>query len=271
MVFLISARHRWLRLFSPPKQTYLLFLLPLSCIQVTHASLTSHLSSAIKLLDRYIIDHTTGTLQIINPATDAFIPQGPATDGGGTKFDVPALLWLVFSFVFGLPMSLAGFRGWKLTTGVGVGLAVSVVCKSNKYAMKPQELKTFTYHSAWATFINSIQAGSNTDLDLIITIAVLVLFACGFLFGVWKRGRTAGTFLLGITGGLAFGIRVMILKSNLLISKSSLFPLNWFLIFIFAIAGGVGVWCKKVQRITLVRYSIIFKSVFITKYSTLAS
>lgn len=83
------------------------------------------------MLDRYIIDNTTGTLQVIDPVTETFIPQGPATDAGGTDFDASAVLWLVFSFCFGPPMSFAGIRGWKLTTGVGVGLAVSVVCKSN--------------------------------------------------------------------------------------------------------------------------------------------
>jgi hypothetical protein len=40
--------------------------------------------------------------------------------------DAPALIWVSFSFVIGLPMAFAGLRGWRLTTGVGVGLAGTV-------------------------------------------------------------------------------------------------------------------------------------------------
>lgn len=78
--------------------------------------------------DRYILRNDTfkGTLQAFNPVTRELVPQGPATDGSGTGRDAPAIVWLTFTFVVGVPLSLVGFRGWRITTGVGIGLAAAV-------------------------------------------------------------------------------------------------------------------------------------------------
>lgn len=76
-----------------------------------------------------ILNNHTGQLQAFNPITQQRIPQGPATDAGGQDFDGPAILWIIFSFVIGPPMAFAGIRGWRLTTGVGLGLAATVCCK----------------------------------------------------------------------------------------------------------------------------------------------
>ncbi|KAF8806649.1 hypothetical protein BYT27DRAFT_7101835 [Phlegmacium glaucopus] len=233
MVLFITTR-RSSSLFSLPSLTLspwicFLFLLSFSCISTTHASpldLSAHVSSTILRRDRFIIENSTGTPQVLNPVTNTTVPQGPPTDAGGADFNTPALIWLSFSFIIGVPMSLAGFRGWRLSTGVGAGLAAAI--------------------ASWAALINSI--GPVGASDIIISAIVLGFFACGFLFGVLEFGRITGTTLLGITGGLAFGIRVMILKSNLLLSGSSLFSINWVLIAICGAAGGVSIMWKNAQR-----------------------
>lgn len=65
---------------------------------------------------------------VLNPDTRQGIPQGIATDGAGVSFSPPAIIWLVFAFVVGVPLALAGIRLWRFTTGMGVGLAVTVCC-----------------------------------------------------------------------------------------------------------------------------------------------
>ena len=67
-------------------------------------------------------------VSVINPATDQTIPQGPGTDGGGTDFSLPAIIWLAFVFIVGVPLALAGVRLWRFTTGMGIGLAVTICC-----------------------------------------------------------------------------------------------------------------------------------------------
>src|SRR5690349_822643 len=63
--------------------------------------------------DGYILSNNTvtGELSAIDPSTLQLIPQGPATDGGGTGFNAPAAIWVVFVLLVGLPLSFAGFRG----------------------------------------------------------------------------------------------------------------------------------------------------------------
>lgn len=78
--------------------------------------------------DPLIITNTTGQPAVIDPTTRTGIAQGAATDAGGVGHDAPALIWVSFSLVVGLPMAFAGIRGWRLTTGVGVGLAGTVAC-----------------------------------------------------------------------------------------------------------------------------------------------
>ena len=53
----------------------------------------------------------------------------PPTDGGGQDFSLPAVLWLVFCALVGLPLAIAGVRGWKVTSGVGIGLSLAVLCQ----------------------------------------------------------------------------------------------------------------------------------------------
>ena len=37
-------------------------------------------------------------------------------------------IWLAFVFIVGVPLALAGVRLWRFTTGMGIGLAVTICC-----------------------------------------------------------------------------------------------------------------------------------------------
>jgi hypothetical protein len=78
--------------------------------------------------------------------------------------------------------------------------------------------------------------------DIILTAIILANFAFGFIFGVFEIGRLAGITLLGIIGGLAFGVRIILLKDNLLIP---LFLANWLTIGAFGAFGGMLILFKQ--------------------------
>jgi hypothetical protein len=91
----------------------------------------------------FTVNNETGTIEVFD-SHGALIKQGDATDGSGSNFDLPALIWIGFSLIVGLPMSCAGIRGWRLTTGVGIGVA-SAVC-------------------TWAAVINSVNGSGVADM-----------------------------------------------------------------------------------------------------------
>jgi hypothetical protein len=74
-----------------------------------------------------IIKNINGNITVFDPTTQLPIPQGPGSDGGGSGFSIPALLWIGFCIVMGIPLTAAGIRGWRLTTGAGVGLSSAVL------------------------------------------------------------------------------------------------------------------------------------------------
>ncbi|KAG1739102.1 uncharacterized protein EDB91DRAFT_1135839 [Suillus paluster] len=144
-----------------------------------------------------IIDSTNGTTVVYSPLTGNEIPQGLATDGSGSGFSLPAVLWIVFSFTIGVPLVLAGFRGWRLTTGTAIGLSVAV--------------------ASWSVFVNTLDNVGISDITL--TVLVLALFC-----------RMAGVLQLGIQGGFAIGIRIVLLRSLLLVPDPTAFFVNWLLV-----------------------------------------
>ncbi|KIM40418.1 hypothetical protein M413DRAFT_179231 [Hebeloma cylindrosporum] len=197
-----------------------------------------------------IIVNTTGQATVINSDTRTSVPQGAATDAGGVGLDAPALIWISFCFVVGLPMAFAGIRGWRLTTGVGVGLAGTV--------------------ASWAAFINSISAAPLSDL--ILTLIILGFFALLFAFGAIPYGRVTGIACIGLVGGTAFGVRVVILKAGLLISGSQGYTLDWVLVGFFGVAGGVSIIWERSQRGGLVRTAnILFKLLSLKSASSIFS
>jgi hypothetical protein len=67
-----------------------------------------------------------GTSQVVDTSKGRIIAQGPATDGSGSGFDGPAIIWTAYLLTLGIPLACAGIRGWRFTTGVALGLAAAV-------------------------------------------------------------------------------------------------------------------------------------------------
>lgn len=81
-----------------------------------------------------IVNDADGNLVIFNSQTNQVITQGVASDGGGSGFDAAALVWIVLLYVTGVPLAIAGVRGWRLTLGAAIGLVTGVSGKSPRPA-----------------------------------------------------------------------------------------------------------------------------------------
>lgn len=81
-----------------------------------------------------VVENLGGDIIVVNSETSGLIAQGTATDGSGTGYDAPALIWLIGSFALGVPLAFAGVRGWRLTLGAAIGLAVGVCGKPCFYS-----------------------------------------------------------------------------------------------------------------------------------------
>jgi len=171
----------------------------------------------------FTVNNETGTIEVFD-SHGALIKQGDATDGSGSNFDLPALIWIGFSLILGLPMSCAGIRGWRLTTGVGIGVA-SAVC-------------------TWAAVINSVSASGVADIFL--TAIIIVFFCLGFALGVFEIARLGGITTIGMAGGIAFGIRIVLLRAGLLVSSTQLYAINWVIVGVCGAAGGLSlIWFQR--------------------------
>ncbi|KAJ7503130.1 hypothetical protein B0H11DRAFT_619582 [Mycena galericulata] len=171
----------------------------------------------------FTVNNETGTVEVFDSSGN-LVAQGPGTDGSGSDFDPPALIWIGFCLILGLPMAGAGIRGWRLTTGVGIGVT-SAVC-------------------TWAAVISSVNATGVGDL--LLTAIIIVFFACGFALGVFEIARLGGITMIGLTGGIAFGIRIVLLRAGLLISSTQLYAVNWVIVVIFGGAGGLSlIWFQR--------------------------
>ncbi|EIN06601.1 hypothetical protein PUNSTDRAFT_54017 [Punctularia strigosozonata HHB-11173 SS5] len=155
-----------------------------------------------------------GNVTVFNPDTQLPIPQGPATDGAGVDFSVPAVLWIAFSAIIGAPLALAGVRLARFTTGCALGLA-GVVC-------------------SWAAVVNTIAANGVADLTL--TLIVFAFFAVLFSLGLLSRFRAASLAVLAIVGGLSLGVRIALLRPGLLVP---IYAVNWAIIALLGAVGGL--------------------------------
>ena len=206
------------------------------CFRLAYASpvVLPFLSNTLITRSAPIISNATGHPVVFNPNTQQQIPQSPASDGAGKNFSPPAILWIGFCSLVGPPLAIAGVRGWRITTGVGIGLSAAVCCTSPVITY-PSDILTRLI--AWAAFISSVSSVGISDIFL--TLIVLAFFTAGFVVGCFEIGRIPGIILLSIIGGLAFGIRVVIILKGLLISQPGLFFLNWLIVTAFAVAAGL--------------------------------
>ncbi|KAJ4483763.1 hypothetical protein J3R30DRAFT_3285331 [Lentinula aciculospora] len=173
-----------------------------------------------------MVSHSpNGSVIILDPSTQNIIPQGPGSDGSGSDFSSSAIVWIVFLVVTGAPLAVAGVRGWRCTTGLAVGLAL-IVC-------------------SWAAIINSVNEVGISDIHL--TLIVLAFGLLGLVIGVFEFARVVAMAVLCLTGGLSFGMRIILLKTDLLFSSLGL---NWLIIVVFGVAGGLLlIWKNKIAML----------------------
>jgi len=201
-----------------PLLTYAWFFL--SLVNVIFASpiiLPSHSANSRDILharDRsgVIINDATGNIVVFDSQTQQVISQGSASDGSGSGFDAAAVLWMVLSFLIGIPLGVAGIRGWKLTLGVAIGLSTAVC--------------------SWAAFTNTISSQGFPDIAL--DGIVFGFFVMGFVIGLFDFGRIVGIACLGIVGGLAIGVRIVLFKKGLLVAE---FSVNWIIVAACGLCG----------------------------------
>ncbi|KAF8141177.1 hypothetical protein EV363DRAFT_1247662 [Boletus edulis] len=164
-----------------------------------------------------------GTTVVYSPVTGDQIPQGLATDGSGSGFSTSAILWIIFSFVVGAPLLFAGFRGRRLTLGAAVGVAAAL--------------------ATWSVIVNTMD---NVGVsDTVLTACIFILFVMGFALGSLEMSRPVAVLVLGILGGLAIGIRIILLGNGLIVSDPDAFFVNWLIIGVCGIAGSILVLCKQ--------------------------
>jgi hypothetical protein len=115
-----------------PLLTYAWFLLSVAnfifASPITLSSTSATARDILHARDRsaVTINDAGDSIVVFNSQTQQVIPQGSASDGGGTGFDAVAALWVVLSFLLGTPLAVAGIRGWRLTLGVAIGLSTAV-------------------------------------------------------------------------------------------------------------------------------------------------
>ena len=98
---------------------------------------------------------------------------------------------------------------------------------------------------AWAVFVNTLDDAGVSDL--VLTTVVLVLFGLGFLLGVLELSRVVGILLLGTIGGFSLGIRIVLMRSGLLISDPSIFFVNWLIVGLCGFSSSIlVVWKQRV-------------------------
>jgi len=73
---------------------------------------------------REIVVEDSGT--VVNSMDQSRIDQGSASDGAGSGFDVPAVLWLSFGLALGLYLTLGGMRLWRMTTAFAIGMVLAL-------------------------------------------------------------------------------------------------------------------------------------------------
>ncbi|KAF7979028.1 hypothetical protein HWV62_44011 [Athelia sp. TMB] len=159
-----------------------------------------------------VVKDLGGEIIVLNSATGQLILQGAATDGGGTGYDAVALVWLIGSLVIGVPLAIAGVRGWRLTLGSSIGLAIGVC--------------------AWAALVNNLSSTGIPDLALAGIVGGFMVM--GFVIGLFEFGRIAGIAALGAVGGLAIGVRVVMFRDNLLVG---VYFVNWIIAGLCGLAG----------------------------------
>ena len=77
----------------------------------------------------YVVSFASGQPAILDPTNGDSIVQGKASDGSGYGYDAPAIIWIIVTLAIGVPALLAGVRIGRVSSGIGLGLAIAVTRK----------------------------------------------------------------------------------------------------------------------------------------------
>lgn len=143
------------------------------------------------------------------------VAQGAATDGGGSGYNAPAVLWIIYCFLLGVPLVIGGLMLPRITTGVAIGLTVTVSSTSASRLRVHGLIDPVLL--VWAAFINTEPA--NDLPELVITLIPMLLFFPGFAFGLYEYGRLAGVILICIASGFSWGVRICMFAPNLAVKE----------------------------------------------------
>jgi hypothetical protein len=195
-----------------------------------------------------IINDADGGIVVFNSQTQQPIPQGSASDGGGSGFNTPAVLWIVLLFLLGVPLAVAGIRGWRLTLGAAIGLSIAVCCKDLQIVIHSIADPFDSNDLAWAAFINTVSSQGFPDIAL--DGIVFGFFVLGFVLGLFEFARVTGIACLGALGGLAVGVRIVLFKNGLI---AHVFFVNWLVVSACAVVSLLLL--LRAQRIGIVSLS----------------
>ena len=67
----------------------------------------------------------------VNGMGQSRVNSGSASDGAGSGFDVPMVLWLSFGPAVGLFLTLGGMRLWRATKALAIGLGIALCGQSD--------------------------------------------------------------------------------------------------------------------------------------------
>jgi len=110
-----------------------------------------------------------------------------------------------------------------LTTGASLAIAVAVC--------------------AWAAITNT---ETSTPLsDLLLDTIVWGASASAFVFGLFELGRIAGIVAIGVSGGISFGVRIVLMGDGLIVSGEDLYLVNWVIVGFLGIASGLAMIYKQ--------------------------
>lgn len=84
--------------------------------------------------------------------------------------------------------------------------------------------------------------------DLVLTLVSLGFFGAGFAFGMLRVCHKIAPALLGILGGMAVGLRLVLLRRGLLFPGLGQYSLNWGIVAISGLVGMSFVFWKRTER-----------------------
>lgn len=179
------------------------------------------------------------------------IDTGSASDGAGSGFNIPAILWLAFGLLVGLYLTLGGMRLWRVTTALAIGLVLALCGESSipRWWSSVAILMRPTSSAVWVAIVNVMNAQGLSDL--VLALVTLGFFAIGSLGGLFRICRLAGLTALSILSGMSLGMRLVLMREGLLLRPISL---NWIIIVVCAVGGCVITLLR--QRIGIVRMAV---------------